>query len=40
MLALLEGDPTSKVFVTTVVEKLVFRDEIGNVISQSDGVPG
>lgn len=39
MLALLDGDPISKVFVTTVVEKLVFRDEQGNVISQSDGVP-
>ena len=39
MLALLDSDPSYKVFVTTVVGKLVFRDEQGNVISQSDGVP-
>lgn len=37
---LIKGDFRAKVFVTVVVGKLVFRDEIGNVISQSDGVPG
>ncbi len=26
-------------FVTHVVEKLVFRDEEGNLISKTDGVP-
>lgn len=26
-------------FVTSVVEKLVFQDEQGNVISKTDGVP-
>lgn len=27
LLALIEGDPRAKAFVTQVVEKLVFRDE-------------
>ncbi len=39
LLALVEGDPRAKVFVTHVVEKLVFQDELGNIISKTDGVP-
>lgn len=39
LLALVEGDPRAKVFVTHVVEKLVFQDELGNVISKTDGIP-
>lgn len=38
-LALIEGDPRAKVFITNVVEKLVFQDDQGNVISKTDGVP-
>lgn len=39
ILALIDGDPRAKVFITSVVEKLVFQDEQGNVISKTDGVP-
>lgn len=39
LLALIEGDPRAKVFVTHVVEKLVFQDELGNIISKTDGIP-
>jgi CHAT domain-containing protein len=39
LLALVEGDPRAKVFVTHVVEKLVFQDDLGNVISKTDGIP-
>jgi CHAT domain-containing protein len=39
LLALIEGNPRAKVFVTHVVEKLVFQDELGNVISKIDGIP-
>ena len=38
LLALLEGDPRAKVFTTPVVEKLVFQDGQGNVISKTDGI--
>ena len=38
LLALIEGDPRAKVFVTNVVEKLVLRDEHGNVISKTNGI--
>ncbi len=39
LLALIDGDARAKVFVTPVVEKLVFQDEQGCVISETDGVP-
>lgn len=39
LLALVEGDPRAKVFVTYVVKKLLFQDELGNVISKTDGIP-
>ena len=38
LLALVEGDPRAKVFVTHVVEKLVFQDDQGNIISKTDGI--
>ena len=38
LLALIEGDKRAKVFVTNVVEKLVLRDEHGNVISKTNGI--
>ena len=38
LLALIEGDPRAKVFVTNFVEKLVLRDEHGNVISKTNGI--
>ncbi len=38
LLALLEGDPRAKVFITPVVEKLVLKDQSGNIISKTDGV--
>ena len=38
LVALLEGDPRARVFITPVVEKLVFQDEQGNVISKTDGI--
>ena len=38
LLALIEGDPRAKVFVTNFVEKLVFRNEHGNVISKTNGI--
>lgn len=38
LLALLEGDPRARIFITPVVEKLVFQDNQGNVISKTDGI--
>ena len=38
LLALIEGDPRAKVFITPVVEKLVLKDLSGNTISKTDGV--
>ena len=38
LLALIEGDKRAKVFVTNFVEKLVLRDEHGNVISKTNGI--
>ncbi|PSB27721.1 hypothetical protein C7B70_21740 [Chlorogloea sp. CCALA 695] len=35
--ALLDSDRNCKVFVTDIVQKLVFQDEEGNIISQTDG---
>lgn len=35
-LALIDGDPGTKVTVTDVVQKLVFQDEEGNTISETD----
>ncbi len=35
-LALVDGNPDTKVFVTDIVQKLVFQDEEGNVISETD----
>ena len=35
-LVLLDSDHNCKVFVTDVVQKLVFQDEDGNVISETD----
>jgi len=35
---LIEDNPRAKLIVTPVVEKLVFQDEQGNVISKSDGI--
>lgn len=35
-LALIDGDPNSKVTVTDIVQRLVFQDEEGNVISETD----
>ena len=35
-LALLDSDHNFKVFVTDIVQKLVFQDEEGNVISETD----
>lgn len=39
LLALIDGDARAKVFVTPVVEKLMFQDEQGCVISKTGGVP-
>ncbi len=36
-LALLDSEVNSKVFVTDIRQKLVFQDEEGNVISETDG---
>ena len=36
-LALIESDRNCRVFVTNIVQKLVFQDEEGNIISQTDG---
>jgi multidrug efflux pump subunit AcrA (membrane-fusion protein) len=38
LLALIEGDPRAKVFITPVVEKLVLKDLSGNIISKTDGI--
>ena len=35
-IALLDSDRTFKVFVTDIVQKLVFQDEDGKVISETD----
>ncbi len=35
-LALVDGNPDTKVFVTDIVQKLVFQDDEGNVISETD----
>ena len=35
-LTLLDSEVSSKVFVTDIVQKLVFQDEDGNVISETD----
>ncbi len=35
-LALLDGSPDVRVTVTDIVQKLVFQDESGNVISETD----
>lgn len=35
-LALLDGDPNTRVTVTDVVQKVVFQDEAGNTISETD----
>jgi len=36
-LALVDGNPDTKVFVTDIVQKLVFQDEEGNTISETEG---
>lgn len=35
-LALLDSDRNSKVIVTDIVQKIVFQDEEGNVVSETD----
>ena len=35
-LALIDGSPNAKVIVTDIVQRLVFQDEEGNVISKTD----
>lgn len=35
-LALIDGDPNTKVTITDIVQKLVFQDEEGNIISETD----
>ena len=35
-LALIDGDPNTKVTITDIVQKLVFQDEQGNTISETD----
>lgn len=35
-LALIDGDPNIRATVTDIVQKLVFQDEQGNVISETD----
>lgn len=35
-LALIDGDPNSRVTVTNIVQKLVFQDEEGITISETD----
>ena len=37
LLALIDGTPDAKVTVTDIVQKLVFQDEEGNTISETDG---
>ncbi len=36
-LALVDGSPDTKVFVTDIVQKLVFQDEEGNTVSKTNG---
>lgn len=36
-LALIDGDPNARVTVTDIVQKLVFEDEEGNTISETEG---
>ena len=38
MLALVEGDPRTKIVITNVMEKLVFIDERGHTLSQTDEI--
>lgn len=35
-LALIDGDPNTRITVTDIVQKLVFQDEEGNIISETD----
>lgn len=35
-LALIDGDPNTRVTVTDIVQRLVFQDEEGNIISETD----
>lgn len=35
-LTLIDGDPGTKVTVTDIVQKLIFQDEEGNTISETD----
>ncbi len=37
LLALIDGTPDAKVTVTDIVQKLVFQDEEGNTVSETDG---
>ena len=37
ILALIDGDANTRVTVTDIVQKLVFQDEEGNVVSETDG---
>ena len=36
-LALIDSDRNFKVFVTHIRQKLVFQDEAGNIVSETDG---
>lgn len=35
-LALIDGSPNARVTVTDIVQRLVFQDEVGNTISETD----
>ncbi len=35
-LALIDGEPNTKVTVTDILQKLVFQEEEGNVVSETD----
>ena len=37
LLALIDSTPDAKVTVTDIIQKLVFQDEEGNTISETDG---
>ena len=37
ILALIDGDANTRVTVTDIVQKLVFQDEEGNVVSETEG---
>lgn len=39
-LALINGDPNNRVTVTDIVQKVVFQDEEGNVISPDSSLVG